>query len=150
MKKGIVVGCVDPRLHDVLPRAAEVMGVERVYMFRAAGPDGVWRDPSLAEEKKGTLAGVRRLSTLAPIDAIAFVGHTDCAGHCVSDEEHRQHVLEAAQALKSELEVEQPVFAIIAVPQARSWFARMWQRLLGPRQGSTADTDWSLEPLGTF
>ena len=131
MKEGIVIGCVDCRLHGVLPTAAEIMGVDKVYMFRAVGPDGMWRDPSLAEEKIGTLAGVRRLSSVKDIEAIAFVGHTACAGHPVSDEEHRQHVLEAAQALKDELKVEQPVLAVIA------------------QKGET-DADWSLEPLGTF
>jgi hypothetical protein len=41
MKKGIVTGCVDPRLHGVLPQVEALIGVDRSFQFRVPGPDGV-------------------------------------------------------------------------------------------------------------
>jgi hypothetical protein len=91
----------------------------------------VWRNEDLVAEKLGALSGIRRLTTLADIEAFAFVGHTDCAGHQVSDDDHAQHVREAAELLKRELEVEQPVYAILAVR-------------------GMSDEVWDLQLLATF
>ncbi len=137
MTKGIINGCVDPRLHSVLPEAAQLMGVENAYIFRVPGPDGMWtlsdseQHPELGVEKNGNLAAIRRLSGLAEISAYSMVGHTDCAGHPATDDEHREHTKVAARAMKLELGTEKPVYAILAVRGA-------------------SDEEWDLEVLEVF
>lgn len=131
MKKGIVISCVDPRLHHIFPDIAKLMGVDQVYAFRFPGPDGILATHALANEKPGMIMSVRRLTGLADISAFAVIGHTNCAGHNVSDDEHRTHTVEAAKTLRSELGVDVPVLAILAV------------------RGET-DADWSHEVLETL
>lgn len=89
------------------------------------------RDPALDVEKQGALTGIQRLDGLVHAEAFSFIGHTQCAGHPVSDDEHREHTREGTRALKAELGTSQPVHAILAV------------------RGET-DEDWGLELLETF
>lgn len=131
MKKGIVIGCVDPRLHNIFPKIAELMDVDAVYAHRIPGPDGILVKEEYQDERIGAVASVRRLASVADVQAYALVGHTNCAGHSASDDEHRADTIEAARRLKSEMQLEAsiPVHAILAV------------------RGET-DADWTHEVLG--
>jgi carbonic anhydrase len=131
MSKGIILGCVDPRLHGVLPEAAALMGVEKVYIHRVPGPDGVLVRPELEDERKGALASLRRLHGVANANAFALIAHTDCAGHQVSDDEHREHTREAARKFREEINAEVPVHALVMVR-------------------GESDDEWSFETLGTY
>ena len=91
------------------------MGVDGTYQFRIPGPDGIWTHTNFEVEKNGNLAGVRRLMEIADISACSVVGHTDCAGHRVTDDEHRADTKKAAAEVKAALGIDKPVYAILAV-----------------------------------
>lgn len=116
MKKAIANYCVDSRLEGFRGVIEHMLGVDKIFRFKLAGPDGVWTLPELATEREGNLAGLKRLDqALGGADAFVFVGHTHCAGYVATDEEHRQATLKAAKTMKESLSCNVPVYALLAV-----------------------------------
>ncbi len=130
--KAIKYACVDYRLNDNQHKAiAEIVGVSAVYPLRVPGPDGIWSSDQFADEQVTDVKRIQRLTKALGADdvkAYVFVGHTTCAGHPVSDEEHARDTVEGARRMKAALETEKPLFAILA------------------KRGET-DADWTFETL---
>lgn len=119
-RKAIANFCVDSRLEGLRGALEHLLNVDEIYRFKLAGPDGVWTLPELETERVGNIAGIKRLDEkLGGAHAFAIVGHTHCAGHAVSDDEHRVAIKKSAQALKEALKCEVPVHAILAERGAR-------------------------------
>src|ERR1700744_886678 len=98
--------CVDPRLEGFVTEFQTFLGGDKVYRFKTPGPDGIWHNRvALRTEFAGNLAGIRRLDEVLEggTDVFAFVGHHQCAGFPVSDDEHRQATLAAAEQLSREV-----------------------------------------------
>jgi hypothetical protein len=119
-RKAIANFCVDSRLEGLRGALEHLLDVDEIYRFKLAGPDGVWTLPELAAERAGNIAGMQRLNAkLGGADAFAIVGHTHCAGHAVSDDEHCKAIRQSAQEMKRVLELTVPVHAILAERGAR-------------------------------
>ncbi len=133
MTRGIVLTCVDPRLHALPDKLAPMIGVDSVFAFRMPGPDGVASSEELSTEWNGFLSGAKRLLGLAPITAIGIAGHTTCAGHNVDDECHCDNTLATAKRFRESgvVSEEIPITAFLA------------------KRGAS-DEDWDIETLGTF
>jgi hypothetical protein len=132
MKNGIVVGCGDCRVQVINASAGSIMGVDKIYHAPLFGPDGAWISPERVITQQGNVENINVLELKGKeVSAYALIGHTDCAGHSVSDDQHREDIMQAAQNLKTALGTNKPVYAIIAI------------------RGQT-DEDWTLELLGSY
>jgi hypothetical protein len=95
MKKAIVITCAEPRHHvpevrlfeDVLEKLRNDYGVEMAYKIALAGADGILSRGHDAH-KKTMIDQVELLISAGSPVAIAVIGHEDCAGNPVSNEEH--------------------------------------------------------------
>jgi hypothetical protein len=131
-KKAIANYCADWRLEGYQAPLAQLLQVEYVYFLKLAGPDGAWTLPERQVEKTGNIASLRYLDHAAGgVDIAAFVGHTQCAGHQVSDDAHRIAITSAAAEMKREFGRDITVVAIIA------------------NRGAT-DYDWTFEELARY
>lgn len=95
--------CVDPRLEGFVTEFQNFLGVDKVYRFKTPGPDGIWHNrATLLREYEGNLAGINRLDgVVGGTEVFAFVGHHNCAGFDVPDEQHKTATRAAAQALST-------------------------------------------------
>jgi len=119
-RKAIANFCVDSRLEGLRGALEHLLDVDEIYRFKLAGPDGVWTLAELETERAGNIAGIKRLDAkLGGAHAFAIVGHTHCAGHAVSDDEHREAIKRSAQEMKRVLGATVPVHAILAERGAR-------------------------------
>ena len=103
-----------------------------MYNPRFGGPDGVMVDMALDIQRRAIAAEIQRFLGLGAA-AIAFSGHTTCAGHPVDDDMHREHTCEGAKCLRVDAQVpeEVPIHAFLAVR-------------------GKSDSDWEIEELGVF
>ena len=95
------INCMDGR--TILPVDAwmkEQFQVDYVDMITEAGPDKVL--------SQGTTAQVQSIKERVSISVekhnskvIAIVGHHDCAGNPVSQEEHQRHIMQGVAVIKS-------------------------------------------------
>ena len=121
--------CVDPRLEGFVTEFQTFLGVDKVYRFKTPGPDGIYAkhgEVGFRLEYDGNIAGIQRLdNVLGGTDLFAFVGHHDCAGFPVPDEEHKRATLAAAQRLSQVVRrwphKPRVVVAVFQYPDGNTW-----------------------------
>lgn len=125
-KVGIVVACVDCRLHPEEQRlhtqCKEVLDADQVFVRTSAGPDGriLARDHHL----QSCVEDIQLLIDAKGATVVGVVAHYDCAGHPVSNEQHDTDVVEAAKILQSSLNFEGDVVPLMAVPEGSRWIVK--------------------------
>lgn len=96
---------MDYRLHEpsaeLYRQLCEVLDVDRCYILTEAGPDGVVLYD--ADRYRGTIDNLRIIIEAKNPDVIGKLGHYDCAGHPVSDEQHDVDIVAAAEKLSKDL-----------------------------------------------
>ncbi len=118
MSHSIAVGliCSDARLHRpevrITERAAELLGIDHIYLIAKPGPNGVHKKPQAHFEALiddfVLLIGAKNPSVLI------IMGHQNCAGHPVSDDEHDLDASEVAQLVKARTGFTGSVMALVA------------------------------------
>lgn len=104
MDKGIfatAINCMDGRVQlPVIQWVTETHGVHFVDMVTEPGADGALArrcmDRTLAIQERVRLSVQAHGSRL-----VVVVGHHDCAGNPVSDEEHLEHIRQAVAVVRS-------------------------------------------------
>ncbi len=102
MKFGTVINCMDGRVQiPVIEWIKNNFDVEYVDVITEPGPDKI-----LATSTDDLI--LRRLQSKAEISVkvhrsklIAVVGHFDCAGNPVTEEEHKLQIIESVKKIKS-------------------------------------------------
>lgn len=118
-KIGAVMMCMDCRLHHPAAQQhaqiCEILGVDDIYIDTEAGPDG-----AVLHDTDRCCAALKNLIIIKEAklpDAYAIVAHYDCAGHAVSNEQHDQDVVAAAEKLSLEIFAEAGrIVPLIAYP----------------------------------
>lgn len=78
-----------------------LLGVEHIYVGTEAGPDGAILNDEV--RRSGAVKNGTIIRDAKRPDVDALVGHCDCAGHPVSDEQHELDTIEAAKRYSVEL-----------------------------------------------
>ena len=103
-KNAIAFVCSDGRLHhgevNLCEKIRTLLEVDFVYIIAVPGPDGVLKKDSSAWCKTAREEFELLNEAKHPIK-VAIVGHCDCAGHPVSDEEHEKDVAGCVETIKS-------------------------------------------------
>lgn len=120
----IVVMCVDWRMHhpksNLMDKVYGYMGCEKAYIVTYPGPDGLCDGMNCACERKDFETIINRTRrVMAEHDIFSarkvLMVHSDCAGHAVSDDEHRAHAKKVVQEINEELHCNTPFEPLIAV-----------------------------------
>lgn len=134
MSHSVAVGlvCADARLHRaevrITERAAELLGVDDVYLIAKPGPNGVHTKP--ASHLDALVDDFTLLINAKNPSVLVVMGHQNCAGHPVSNEEHDADASTVAQILKSRTGFAGAVIALVAI--------------------YTTDTEWGLKEVARF
>jgi carbonic anhydrase len=122
-RAGIAVTCVDCRLHaeTIVPQLATLMNVDHVYVRTTAGPEARLLAPAPNSHLDSIIADLTLLIEAKAATVVAVVGHCDCAGHPVSDEEHASDVVKAADTLRLALPKTVTVIPLLAYPPKAQW-----------------------------
>jgi len=101
----VVMTCMDCRLHrpeaEHYRQLCELLEVDDCYIETEAGPDGaVIHDE---ERSAGAVKNLQIIEDAKNPKVMAICAHYDCAGHPVSDGEHDQDVVKAAEQLSKEV-----------------------------------------------
>lgn len=121
----IAIACVDARLHDpsIVPQIEELLGSDSVYLETMPGPEvcvlGRKDDPD-GNHFSALISDLQLLIEAKGVNDIAIIGHCDCAGHPVSDEQHVIDVQQAAEKLRGALPTAVTVHPLLAYPPERS------------------------------
>jgi carbonic anhydrase len=103
MAKGVfatAINCMDGRVQQpVINYLKSAYGVDFVDMITEAGPDGILANEAELSEhiRKRVAISVEKHGS----QVVLIVGHTDCAGNPVSDEEHKEHVKRSVDVINS-------------------------------------------------
>ena len=100
---GIAVTCVDARLHKetITPQLRDHLGVDSVYVWTTAGPEA--RIMADNHHLAALMDDLELLIAAKDAKVIGVVGHCDCAGHPVSDEQHVKDVVRSVAILQERL-----------------------------------------------
>jgi hypothetical protein len=124
----IAIVCVDWRMHhpdsNFMQALYKYLGnPERVYVVTYPGPDGLCGAANCDVTRKHfeeTIAHTREVLVEhgARVGRKVLVVHSECAGHSVSDEEHRLHGADVARTLDAELQTSMHFEPLIAIKGA--------------------------------
>jgi len=98
----------------------EHLAAKKVYVVTYPGPDGLC-DGQESSAERGVFETIfqHTRDVLAahsvPRARTVLVVHSECAGHEVSEEAHRQHAIRTAQTFNDELSLHTPVEPLIAI-----------------------------------
>ncbi len=117
----IAVACVDNRLHQpsIVPQLEVLLDSNSIYLETMPGPEGCIlgrKDDPQNYHFTSLLSDLTLLLEAKDITTVALVGHCDCAGHPVSDEQHRLDVLTATKKLQAALPNTVSVIPLLAYP----------------------------------
>ena len=122
------ITCVDNRLHEpsIVPKLREILESDSVYLETMPGPEGCIlgrQDDPQNYHLKALLSDLALLIEAKGISTVALIGHCDCAGHPVSDEQHKTDICTAATKLHTELPESITIIPLLAHPpeQAGPW-----------------------------
>ena len=109
--------CKDCRLHrpeaEMYKQLCQVLDVDDCYIGTEAGVEGAILNSAV--RRAGAYENAHIIDDAKHPDVFAVVGHYDCAGHPVSDEQHDIDIVKTADALSVEMfGVEGRVVPIIA------------------------------------
>lgn len=99
----VVFMCSDGRLHHGKVNSAETireyLSVDYTYLIAIPGPDGILTRGSAAEQEAASSQFNLLKEAKSPV-VVAVVGHCNCAGNPVSDDEHRNDIKEAVNIIR--------------------------------------------------
>ena len=122
------ITCVDNRLHypSIVPQLEEILESDSVYLETMPGPEGCIigrKDDPHNYHLKALVCDLALLIEAKGINTVALIGHCDCAGHPVSDDQHETDICIAAKILQEALPQSITIIPLLAHPpqQAGPW-----------------------------
>jgi carbonic anhydrase len=117
-KLAIAITCSDWRLHqDAVhynKQLADLLGVDGVDLIVVPGPDGIYKEGKEAQLKVVADAATLLAGAHNSV-SIAVVGHYQCAGNPVADEQHDADAKATAETLHKVMNFGGPIIAASAV-----------------------------------
>ncbi len=101
-QNGLAITCVDARLHrySITPQVAALLGVDNVYVRTLVGPESRILGGEQSVHLQSLRLSMTDLVPLKNIKKVAVIGHCDCAGHPVSDQQHEKDCVSVITVLR--------------------------------------------------